>query len=73
MFIPACRPGRRDAATDGFKWQISSVFRGELPNQSTVAVKRMNGLGTQGQREFLTEITVISNVHDVNLVKLRGF
>ena len=33
----------------------------------------MNGLGTQGQREFLMEIAVIGNVHDVNLVKLRGF
>ena len=73
MFIPACRPGRRDAATDGFKWQIGSVFRGELPDQSNLAVKRMNGLGTQGQREFLMEIAVIGNVHDVNLVKLRGF
>ena len=73
VFIPSCRPGRRDAATDGFKWQIDSVFCGELPDQSTVAVKRMNGLGTQGQREFLTEIAMIGNVHDMNLVKLRGF
>ncbi|XP_062201734.1 G-type lectin S-receptor-like serine/threonine-protein kinase At5g35370 [Phragmites australis] len=67
-----------DAATDGFKWQIGaggfgSVYRGELPDRSTVAVKRMNGLGTQGRREFLTEIAVIGNVHHVNLVKLRGF
>jgi hypothetical protein len=67
-----------DAATDGFKWQIGSggfgsVFRGELPDRSPVAVKRMNGLGTQGRREFLTEIAVIGNVHHVNLVKLRGF
>ena len=67
-----------DAATDGFRWQIGSggfgsVFRGELPDRSTVAVKRMNGLGTQGRREFLTEIAVIGNVHHVNLVKLRGF
>ncbi|PAN22130.1 hypothetical protein PAHAL_3G516100 [Panicum hallii] len=70
--------GELDAATDGFKWQIGcggfgSVFRGELPDRSTVAVKRMNGLGTQGRREFLTEIAVIGNVHHVNLVKLRGF
>jgi serine/threonine protein kinase len=49
------------------------VFRGELPDRSTVAVKRMNGLGTQGRREFLTEIAVIGNVHHVNLVKVRGF
>ncbi|XP_062203578.1 G-type lectin S-receptor-like serine/threonine-protein kinase At5g35370 [Phragmites australis] len=70
--------GDLDVATDGFKWQIGaggfgSVFRGELPDRSTVAVKRMNGLGAQGRREFLTEIAVIGNVHHVNLVKLRGF
>ncbi|TVU48741.1 hypothetical protein EJB05_00012, partial [Eragrostis curvula] len=72
--------GELDTATDGFKWQIGcggfgSVFRGELPDRTTVAVKRMNGLqGTQqGRREFLTEIAVIGNVHHVNLVKLRGF
>ncbi|KAJ1266703.1 hypothetical protein BS78_08G172600 [Paspalum vaginatum] len=70
--------GELDAATDGFKWQIGcggfgSVFRGELPDRSTVAVKRMNVLGSQGRREFLTEIAVIGNVHHVNLVKLRGF
>ncbi|CAN6339200.1 unnamed protein product [Urochloa humidicola] len=66
-----------DAATDGFRWQIGcggfgSVFRGELADRSTVAVKRMNA--QQGRRrEFLTEIAVIGNVHHVNLVKLRGF
>ncbi|KAL6847486.1 hypothetical protein ACP4OV_023339 [Aristida adscensionis] len=70
--------GELEAATDGFKWQIGaggfgSVYRGELADRSTVAVKRMNGLGTQGRREFLTEIAVIGNVHHVNLVKLRGF
>jgi hypothetical protein len=35
-----------DAATDGFTWQIGSggfgsVFRGDLPDRSTVAVKRI--------------------------------
>ncbi|KAL5205205.1 hypothetical protein ABZP36_033414 [Zizania latifolia] len=51
-----------EAATDGFKSQIGSggfgsVYRGELPaDRSAVAVKRMNTLGSQGRREFLTEI-----------------
>ncbi|VAI11996.1 unnamed protein product [Triticum turgidum subsp. durum] len=67
-----------ETATNGFKWQIGSggfgsVYRGELPDRTTVAVKRMNNLGMQGRREFLTEIAVIGNVHHVNLVKLRGF
>ncbi|CAN6352567.1 unnamed protein product [Urochloa humidicola] len=65
-----------EAATDGFRWQIGcggfgSVFRGELPDRSAVAVKRMNS--QHGRREFLTEIAVIGSVHHVNLVKLRGF
>jgi hypothetical protein len=67
-----------ETATSGFRSQIGSggfgsVYRGELPDRTTVAVKRMNNLGTQGRREFLTEIAVIGNVHHVNLVKLRGF
>ncbi|WVZ91537.1 hypothetical protein U9M48_037694 [Paspalum notatum var. saurae] len=68
-----------EAATDGFKWQIGcggfgSVFRGELPDRSTVAVKRMNAVGSsQGRREFLTEMAVVGNAQHVNLVKLRGF
>ncbi|CAM0883747.1 unnamed protein product [Alopecurus aequalis] len=67
-----------ETATHGFRSQIGSggfgsVYRGELPNGTTVAVKRMNNLGTQGRREFLAEIAAIGNVHHVNLVKLRGF
>uniref|UniRef100_J3NFE2 Protein kinase domain-containing protein n=1 Tax=Oryza brachyantha TaxID=4533 RepID=J3NFE2_ORYBR len=69
-----------EEATEGFKSQIGSggfgcVYRGELPeaDRSAVAVKRMNNLGSQGRREFLTEMAVIGNVHHVNLVKLRGF
>jgi serine/threonine protein kinase len=38
-----------------------------------VAVKKIEGVGAQGRREFCTEIFVISNVHHVNLVRLRGF
>uniref|UniRef100_A0A0E0MQ50 Receptor-like serine/threonine-protein kinase n=1 Tax=Oryza punctata TaxID=4537 RepID=A0A0E0MQ50_ORYPU len=71
-----------EEATEGFKSQIGSggfgcVYRGELPDpdpdRSAVAVKRMNNLGSQGRREFLTEMAVIGNAHHVNLVKLRGF
>ncbi|KAF0889179.1 hypothetical protein E2562_022442 [Oryza meyeriana var. granulata] len=69
-----------EEATEGFKSQIGSggfgsVYRGKLPDpdRSAVAVKRMNNLGSQGRREFLTEMAVIGNAHHVNLVKLRGF
>ncbi|PKA52274.1 G-type lectin S-receptor-like serine/threonine-protein kinase [Apostasia shenzhenica] len=68
------------AATDNFRTQIGSggfgeVFRGELPDKTSVAVKRFGAgvNGIHGKREFLTEIAVIGNIHHVNLVRLRGF
>uniref|UniRef100_A0ACD5YNV8 Uncharacterized protein n=1 Tax=Avena sativa TaxID=4498 RepID=A0ACD5YNV8_AVESA len=52
---------------------FGAVYKGELPDGSLVAVKRIEGVGTQGKREFCTEIAVIGNIHHVNLVRLRGF
>ncbi|XP_010916822.1 G-type lectin S-receptor-like serine/threonine-protein kinase At5g35370 [Elaeis guineensis] len=65
-------------ATDGFRTKIGSggfgaVYKGELPDKTLVAVKKINNIGVQGKREFCTEIAVIGNIHHVNLVKLRGF
>lgn len=69
------------AATDNFITKIGSggfgeVFKGQLPDKTQVAVKRISaGLGgsVHGKREFCTEIAVIGNIHHVNLVRLRGF
>ncbi|KAJ3697762.1 hypothetical protein LUZ61_001467 [Rhynchospora tenuis] len=52
---------------------FGSVYKGNLPDKTTVAVKRMINMGRQGRHEFLTEIAVISNIRHINLVKLRGF
>ncbi|KAJ1697347.1 hypothetical protein LUZ63_005859 [Rhynchospora breviuscula] len=52
---------------------FGSVYKGNLPDKTTVAVKRMANMGRQGRHEFLTEIAVISNIRHINLVKLRGF
>ena len=52
---------------------FGAVYKGELPNGSQVAVKKIEGVGMQGKREFCTEIAVIGNIHHVNLVRLRGF
>ncbi|KAJ6335643.1 hypothetical protein OIU78_012293 [Salix suchowensis] len=67
-----------EVATDNFKTKIGSggfgvVYKGTLPDKSTVAVKKLATLGVQGKKEFCAEIAVIGNIHHVNLVKLRGF
>ncbi|KAJ1281174.1 hypothetical protein BS78_04G287800 [Paspalum vaginatum] len=64
--------------TNGFRTKIGAggfgaVYKGELPDGSLVAVKKIEGVGMQGKREFCTEIAVIGNIHHVNLVRLRGF
>ncbi|PHU19689.1 G-type lectin S-receptor-like serine/threonine-protein kinase [Capsicum chinense] len=67
-----------EAATDNFKTQIGTggfgaVYKGVLPDNSLVAVKKIINLGIQGQRDFCTEIAIIGNIHHINLVKLKGF
>lgn len=66
------------AATENFKTQIGSggfgtVYKGTLPDQTVVAVKKMTSLGVRGKKEFYTEITIIGNIHHINLVRLKGF
>ncbi|XP_071736515.1 G-type lectin S-receptor-like serine/threonine-protein kinase At5g35370 [Rutidosis leptorrhynchoides] len=65
-------------ATANFNTRIGSggfgtVYKGVLRDKSVVAVKKITALGSQGKKEFGTEIAIIGNVHHVNLVKLRGF
>ncbi|VAI50004.1 unnamed protein product [Triticum turgidum subsp. durum] len=67
-----------EAMTNSYRTKIGAggfgaVYKGELPDGSLVAVKKIEGVGTQGKREFMTEIAVIGNIHHVNLVRLRGF
>jgi len=64
--------------TNSFRIKIGAggfgaVYKGELPDGSEVAVKKIEGVGMQGKREFCTEIAVIGNIHHINLVRLRGF
>ncbi|RZS11830.1 hypothetical protein BHM03_00043203 [Ensete ventricosum] len=67
-----------EAATNYFRSKIGSggfgsVYKGELPDSTTVAVKRIESAGLQGRKEFCTEIAIIGNIRHVNLVRLRGF
>ncbi|XP_050252458.1 G-type lectin S-receptor-like serine/threonine-protein kinase At5g35370 [Quercus robur] len=66
------------AATENFRTQIGSggfgtVYRGTLSDKTVVAVKKITNLGIRGKKEFCTEISIIGNIHHVNLVRLKGF
>ncbi|KAK3012508.1 hypothetical protein RJ639_007994, partial [Escallonia herrerae] len=51
---------------------FGSVYKGVLDDGSLVAIKMLSAESTQGLREFLTEITVITDIEHENLVKLYG-
>ncbi|PKA52276.1 putative LRR receptor-like serine/threonine-protein kinase [Apostasia shenzhenica] len=51
---------------------FGSVYKGTLKNGTVVAVKVLSSESTQGAKEFLTEITSISDIVHENLVKLYG-
>ncbi|KAG2325275.1 hypothetical protein Bca52824_008003 [Brassica carinata] len=51
---------------------FGSVFKGELSNGTIVAVKQLSSESSQGNREFVNEIGMISGLNHPNLVKLYG-
>ncbi|KAK1439630.1 hypothetical protein QVD17_05450 [Tagetes erecta] len=52
---------------------FGSVYKGTLQDGLLVAIKVLSADSSQGLREFLTEITVISDIQHENLVKLHGY
>nr|XP_043612266.1 probable LRR receptor-like serine/threonine-protein kinase RFK1 isoform X2 [Erigeron canadensis] len=48
------------------------VYKGVLPNGTVIAVKQLSSHSSQGNREFLNEIALISCLQHPNLVKLHG-
>ncbi|XP_020595048.1 G-type lectin S-receptor-like serine/threonine-protein kinase LECRK3 [Phalaenopsis equestris] len=69
-----------EKATEKFKDEVGkgsfgSVYKGVLVSQGgiTVAVKKLNGMAQQGEKEFIAELTVIGRTHHKNLVQLIGF
>ncbi|XP_027170007.1 probable LRR receptor-like serine/threonine-protein kinase At1g07650 isoform X2 [Coffea eugenioides] len=54
------------------KGGFGSVYKGNLSDGTIIAVKQLSSKSTQGNREFLNEIGVISAVQHPNLVKLYG-
>eukprot|EP00253_Pinus_taeda_P011691 PITA_11691 len=51
---------------------FGTVYKGELPNKTIVAVKQLEGI-EQGERQFRMEVANISSTHHLNLVRLIGF
>ncbi|KAJ3693563.1 hypothetical protein LUZ60_009043 [Juncus effusus] len=66
-------------ATDGFSLEnkvgeggFGSVHKGKLKDGTLIAVKSLSTESRQGVREFLTELTIISDVAHENLVRMLG-
>ncbi|MBA0797361.1 hypothetical protein Gohar_008070 [Gossypium harknessii] len=49
------------------------VYKGTLSDKTVVAIKRAEEGSLQGQKEFLTEIKLLSRLHHRNLVSLVGY
>ncbi|PIN13427.1 Serine/threonine protein kinase [Handroanthus impetiginosus] len=67
-------------ATNGFAAEnllgeggFGSVYKGRLPDSKDVAVKQLKIGGGQGEREFRSEVEIISRIHHRHLVSLVGY
>ncbi|GLT77122.1 hypothetical protein SLA2020_487360 [Shorea laevis] len=82
QFLPSGGPKRftyaeLKAATGDFsnligKGGFGDVYKGELTDHRIVAVKYLKDV-TKGDAEFWAEVTIISRMHHLNLVRLWGF
>ncbi|KAL5564115.1 hypothetical protein UlMin_027279 [Ulmus minor] len=64
--------GNFDAANKIGEGGFGPVYKGVLSDSSAIAVKQLSSKSRQGNREFVTEIGMISALHHPNLVKLYG-
>ncbi|CAN4089696.1 unnamed protein product [Withania somnifera] len=67
-------------ATEGFKEDLGRgafgiVYKGvvDIGNPTPVAVKKLDRIVQDGDKEFKTEVNVIGQIHHKNLVRLIGF
>ncbi|KAJ8765320.1 hypothetical protein K2173_012017 [Erythroxylum novogranatense] len=74
--------GELETATNGFREELGrgnygAVYKGSLQfqgdNNRRIAVKRLEKVSGEGEREFRAEISTIGRTHHRNLVKLLGF
>lgn len=52
---------------------FGTVYKAQLPNGKTVAVKKLNQSKSEGQHEFLAEMETLGKVKHQNLVSLLGY
>jgi Protein kinase domain/D-mannose binding lectin/S-locus glycoprotein domain/PAN-like domain len=52
---------------------FGSVFKGILPDSTAVAVKRLDGICLQGDKNFRAEVSTIGTIQHLNLIQLVGF
>ncbi|KAG6721634.1 hypothetical protein I3842_03G121300 [Carya illinoinensis] len=68
-----------EKATNGFREEVGrgsfgTVYKGAILNgQKIVAVKKLEKVLAEGEREFQTEMKVIGRTHHRNLVRLLGY
>ncbi|KAH1223025.1 G-type lectin S-receptor-like serine/threonine-protein kinase LECRK1 [Glycine max] len=69
-----------EEATTGFKQMLGrgafgTVYKGVLKSDTSryVAVKRLDKVVQEGEKEFKTEVSVIGQTHHRNLVRLLGY
>ncbi|KAK3023508.1 hypothetical protein RJ639_043792 [Escallonia herrerae] len=71
--------GELEEVTKSFKEEIGrgsfgAVYKGTIQNnQKVVAVKRLEKVLAEGEREFQSEMKVIGRTHHRNLVRLHGY
>ncbi|KAJ4729795.1 putative S-receptor kinase [Melia azedarach] len=51
---------------------FGSVFKGTLPDLTTIAVKQLRFLDRSREKQFIAEVKTIGLIQHVNLVRLRG-
>ncbi len=48
------------------------VYRGKLADGRLVAIKRLDRLGMQGDKEFGMEVSMLASLRHANIITLRG-
>lgn len=68
-FLVDCRKKISQKLREG---SFGSVFKGQLPDSTSIAAKRLKG-SRHGEKQFRTEVKTLGQIQHVNLVQLLGF